>query len=123
MRISDWSSDVCSSDLVAGYELERAGHDVIVIEARKRVGGRIFTQRDADGGVVAEAGAGRIPTSHLWTNHYIAKMGLQTKPLISDGLRTLAHVDGHSWVDGQTTLPRSEEHTSELQSLMRTSYA
>src|SRR3546814_425156 len=64
--------------LVAGYELERAGHDVIVIEARKRVGGRIFTQRDADGGVVAEAGAGRIPTSHLWTNHYIAKMGLQT---------------------------------------------
>src|SRR3546814_16947812 len=32
-------------------------------------------------------------------------MGLQTKPLISDGLRTLAHVDGHSWVDGQTTLP------------------
>src|SRR3546814_1550116 len=100
--------------LVAGYELERAGHDVIVIEARKRVGGRIFTQRDADGGVVAEAGAGRIPTSHLWTSHYIAKMGLQTKPLISDGLRTLAHVDGHS---------RSEEHTSELQSLMRISYA
>src|SRR3546814_1557895 len=62
-------------------------------------------------------------------------MGLQTKPLISDGLRTLAHVDGHSWVDGQTTLPgftdfspdeirmRSEEHTSELQSLMRISYA
>src|SRR3546814_11279504 len=26
MRISDWSSDVCSSDLLGVHELERAGH-------------------------------------------------------------------------------------------------
>src|SRR3546814_10342991 len=31
MRISDWSSDVCSSDLEAG----RGGHDLLEIEARR----------------------------------------------------------------------------------------
>src|SRR3546814_18757748 len=28
MRISDWSSDVCSSDLSAGHDLDELGHDL-----------------------------------------------------------------------------------------------
>lgn len=39
------------SGLVAANEIQQAGHDVVVIEARDRVGGRVFTLREgmADG--------------------------------------------------------------------------
>ena len=33
------------SGLVAGYELTRAGHDVTILEARNRLGGRVLTLR------------------------------------------------------------------------------
>jgi monoamine oxidase len=32
--------------LVAAYELRRAGHDVVILEATQRVGGRILTLRE-----------------------------------------------------------------------------
>src|SRR3546814_8575261 len=34
MRISDWSSDVCSSDLVALYLLNKKRHHVVAVEQR-----------------------------------------------------------------------------------------
>src|SRR3546814_6448450 len=36
MRISDWSSDVCSSDLVSSYDLE-ARHDRIYIKTQASI--------------------------------------------------------------------------------------
>lgn len=44
--------------LVAGYELLRAGHDLLIPEARHRIGGRVYTVWEpfADG-LYAEAGA------------------------------------------------------------------
>src|SRR3546814_8954008 len=111
MRISDWSSDVCSSDLhVTTYgsarwatprEIDGAGlfHDAGVFLGRKR--GR-YLRHDGPEHVMAFAptrsgkGVGLvIPTLLSWT-----------------GSAVIHDIKG-----------RSEEHTSELQSLMRISYA
>src|SRR5512146_2086260 len=51
--------------LVAAYELRKAGHDPLVLEAQGRVGGRVYTLRAPFGpGLYAEAGAMRIPRAH-----------------------------------------------------------
>jgi monoamine oxidase len=65
--------------LSAGYELLQAGHDVQIIEAQHRVGGRIYTLREPFAqGLYGEAGAMRIPRSHELAMAYIEKFGLQT---------------------------------------------
>jgi len=58
---------------VGGFELTQVGHDVTVLEARTRPGGRVHTLRDpfADG-LYAEAGAARIP------NHQTFPIGLHS---------------------------------------------
>ena len=59
------------SGLVAGYELTRAGHDVVILESRGRVGGRGLTLRAPfSDGHFAEAGAARIPPDHDLTLGY-----------------------------------------------------
>src|SRR3546814_10537132 len=84
MRISDWSSDVCSSDL-AEPELR----DLIEEFRQEEV-----QHRDT----ALEQGAAEAPAY----------------PLLSRGIRAITRTA--IWL-------RSEEHTSELQSLMRISYA
>src|SRR5437868_12665778 len=42
----DWSSDVCSSDLAAAYDLNKAGHQVTIFEGADRVGGLAAGFRD-----------------------------------------------------------------------------
>ncbi|SRR6266540_1063789 len=51
--------------LSAAYELSQAGHNVTILEARTRAGGRVFTMREpfADG-LYAEAGAMQVFDSH-----------------------------------------------------------
>src|SRR3546814_2328587 len=91
MRISDWSSDVCSSDL---RETEHAG---VEVQRRLRV-------PDPQHGVVEhEAGGGGVADRRDtgYGGKIVAGLG--------------GHVENSWW--------RSEEHTSELQSLMRISYA
>ena len=66
--------------LSAAYELLRAGHEPLILEAQHRVGGRIYTMREPfSRGLYAEAGAMRIPRSHELTISYINKFGLQTR--------------------------------------------
>src|SRR5690349_4217417 len=65
--------------LAAAYELHRAGHEPIILEAQQRVGGRIYTMREPfTRGLYGEAGAMRIPRAHELTMAYIHKFGLQT---------------------------------------------
>src|SRR3546814_6379727 len=91
MRISDWSSDVCSSDLsLGGRWSARCRH-----EAASHV---LFTVR--------APGAARFLRAGLRLPHAADPCG---HPAVAQ--------------PGKLSGIRSEEHTSELQSLMRISYA
>src|SRR3546814_4610607 len=90
MRISDWSSDVCSSDL---------GTNGTVIAQR--------TNRDRLPRTVEQRGRWPCPSALL----------LRRKAGRSDAAAHPTHGAGGA------RQHRSEEHTSELQSLMRISYA
>src|SRR3546814_7315555 len=109
MRISDWSSDVCSSDLNWIY----FNHRVIpqANSARSHQGCGI-------GGPATAPGAGATTAD-----------GAGAAPSIGGAINSDASPTGSTWrIELQTSFPsfqpvRSEEHTSELQSLMRISYA
>src|SRR3546814_2880354 len=100
MRISDWSSDVCSSDLPAARFEEFADQRNI---AQKR------DAFDRLALVVVEQAADREDFAVIDGQH-----GFE-RPFVDD---QVAVARRHRTRDA-----RSEEHTSELQSLMRNSYA
>src|SRR3546814_8492254 len=96
MRISDWSSDVCSSDLFA-------------------MRGNVV---DLAVGVVIGAAFGKI-VSALVSGIIMPMVGIVVGGVnFADLAITLK-----PGADGVEPVLRSEEHTSELQSLMRISYA
>src|SRR3546814_9489372 len=109
-RISDWSSDVCSSDL-NGLVLDRIGYGpggVVAVTVRRLVGGALAVA----GVIVCVAGATGSPAPWMLLLPFIAGAGI-------------AWQQGTNGRLGQRvgTALRTEEHTSELQSLMRNSYA
>jgi monoamine oxidase len=68
--------------LCAGYELERLGYEVTILEADlKHAGGRIRTLR-FEGGRYGEAGAMRIPQDHNFTRFYCDELGLRLRPFV-----------------------------------------
>src|SRR4051812_34213336 len=67
--------------LAAAEELSKVGHQVTVLEAQTRPGGRVYTLRKPfTDGLYAEAGAGRIPSTHALTLQYVNRFGLQLDP-------------------------------------------
>src|SRR3546814_4024026 len=110
MRISDWSSDVCSSDLQPGDPRDLAEH----VDLRQRIlaGGGVEHQHDIVRRRRVQAAEDALDLGQLV--HQLAPV-LKPAGSVDD-----QHVDagGGRLFDG-----RSEEHTSELQSLMRISYA
>src|SRR3546814_10158769 len=120
MRISDWSSGVCSSDL------------------------RVALHRDVEVAARLGDGAG----AHVGAKHFLGHQGARVEPAAVEPQRLrIGNVGAESrrlrvrQIVGDRRLPghaaphrgkagideavhlRSEEHTSELQSLMRISYA
>src|SRR3546814_9113239 len=94
MRISDWSSDVCSSDLTipAHRPQDHITLEMAPLEIRHR-------------------SVRPISAKHAQASRFL-QQSRQARPwCLQPGIR------------GEGAMRRSEEHTSELQSLMRISYA
>lgn len=76
--------------LVAGYELSQLGHDITILEAQTRAGGRVQTLRDPfSDGLYAEAGAARIPDDHDLTLKYVKLFGVPLEPMYPSRLSAL----------------------------------
>lgn len=79
--------------LVAAYELKNLGHDVTLLEADERCGGRILTWR-FNASNYGELGAMRIPLDHLCVWEYIRKFGLQDTRFVQDNVKAFYHLRG-----------------------------
>src|SRR3546814_9534006 len=93
MRISDWSSDVCSSDLAT----------------------------EANAPKPCRNGQAAVNSSKNPSIVLLAEP--ETSASVLYGLYDVLLSVGAVYTDMVAGIPRSEEHTSELQSLMRISYA
>src|SRR3546814_10201536 len=118
MRISDWSSDVCSSDLCVGLAVQSLGN------RRRCVRTPDAIRRDADAALNvckrhslaslrAVSSSTRCSDKTLWKSCHKCPGDMVSKSASSCWMRWTSRV----------SIARSEEHTSELQSLMRISYA
>lgn len=81
--------------LVAGWELDHAGHDVTVLEARDRPGGRIETLREPfSDGLYAEAGAQFISDTHTLVRRYCKLLDVPLHRVTTRGAGEIYHVGG-----------------------------
>src|SRR3546814_3850850 len=102
MRISDWSSDVCSSDLWT-------------IELRRSIAVTSASELSSPGDRLKPEAACTATT--LYSGMLATPRRFFSSVVSASFVRPLSLID---WMRAAT---RSEEHTSELQSLLRTSYA
>src|SRR3546814_6986660 len=119
MRISDWSSDVCSSDLVSAPPPN-------ALSSRMAISGEIpawpFTRSES---------CLRLTPSCLAASVTLSPKGSRQSCLTDRpgcggffmGIALSAPLLAQEFETFEETAARSAEHTSELQSLMRISYA
>src|SRR3546814_2810325 len=155
MRISDWSSDVCSSDLAVSRtkQSRRTGRipmryytltEVMTPLARAALGGVAaavigaasfgavaqdkFPSDDIEIVSHASPGGGTDITARMWMDAAAEILGQDLVIVYKQGggARSAHEYAMAQPADGYVVVaftPRSAEHTSELQSLMRISYA
>src|SRR3546814_2609228 len=119
MRISDWSSDVCSSDLLGVLGVAGGVADRRILRRRQRRAEMIVVD------LLQRAGAHRLPVPHVDEG---AVCGVMQPALVGAAGTPVQRLRPQVRAVQRRQMRvarqhRSEEHTSELQSLMRISYA
>jgi monoamine oxidase len=102
--------------LTAGMLLKEAGHRVTILEARNRLGGRVYTYRGFAGGMYGEFGAMRFPQQHRLGQYLInERFKLRTTPFPMYDEDTFVYLNGkgvrRSAFDAETfdySLPEGE---------------
>src|SRR3546814_7014625 len=136
MRIRDWSSDVCSSDLPAPSPafLKKSRRPALISSFL------LLTADPPFHVVTLDFASGRpeTPPLHCYSRSPIRRSPIRRSPIREGPMALSRHVESlgldrqEEAADGADRhvehrrlrgLQRSEEHTSELQSLMRISYA
>lgn len=82
------------SGLAAAYELSRAGYDVIVAEARNRVGGRVLSFSDLVAGKNVEGGGELIGSNHPAWVGYAKQFGLKFLDVSEEDLEAPVMLNG-----------------------------
>src|SRR3546814_1466893 len=125
MRISDWSSDVCSSDLGAAFEIVRGQREI------GRLDGVLHGQVQAGGRLAAARYSHQDDVSLVQLGNELPVVVRQAEIDGVDAVAVLFRIGRHvrtadrmAGFQAQSLFDmadesRSEEHTSELQSLMR----
>src|SRR3546814_8907446 len=103
MRISDWSSDVCSSDLPSDESCPPSGPIACALSARVSRTRAVLAAKDHAIVTTRDRPSGSTSVTLKRTASDVHRTKLRSKNVVIS--------------------LRSEEHTSELQSLMRISYA
>src|SRR3546814_10173526 len=127
MRISDWSSDVCSSDLKSPPKEIQALRDAFE-ETLEELGVTLVVLIDDLDRCLPPTTISTLEAIRLFLflKHTAFVIAADTD-MIKHAVRK--HFDGvdddlaTNYFDKLIPVPRSEEHTSELKSLMRISYA
>src|SRR3546814_10110946 len=139
MRISDWSSDVCSSDLVevarlarpifavGGDRGQRRAAEIIIDLAREavifRLAGEAAARSDRKvAAITLVEGRKRLAEVGEYADDIVRRR--RRGPRRARGVEIAdIGIDRRADIGGAAAFLRSEEHTSELQALMRISYA
>jgi monoamine oxidase len=90
--------------LACAYELRASGHDVTLIEARPRIGGRVQTLTDFIPGKNVEAGGEFIGSNHPAWLAYANRFNLKLAPATDDPATAEAPI----FLDGERLTPQEE---------------
>lgn len=115
--------------LAAAYQLGRLGYECVLLEARMRPGGRVWTVRGGDTetelgnpaqtcrfdeGHYLNAGAMRLTHHHQTTLDYCREFGLKLVPFPHYNEAAFVHVDGHPRMHIKEFDTDMRGHTAEL---------
>src|SRR3546814_4256581 len=117
VRISDWSSDVCSSDLPVQFRPPRTNDAPHIMAGDETIRPQILRDLQKIGELhrlVAAHAGNRSPSRQIAFGEIVHHLRAEAAFIIQHIMRD---------PQPRRDISRSEEHTSELQSLMRSSYA